>query len=265
MVSRTVKRAVTAYWYPENNFGDQLTPELLRSYGLLPLFTPTFENCEIASVGSILEVVPGDFNGAILGSGFLLPTTQKEFPRAKILSVRGKLTAQKLSLPDTVRLGDPGILVDRIYKKSIAETQKKYTLGFVPHYKDKNFAALNELAIRFPKDICIIDVCRSPVDVVADIASCRNIMSSSLHGLVVADSLGIPSCPVHLSERLRGGIFKFRDYYSVYELEPVFHRINGNESVNELCDLIVPMNSEKVTDVKKEVHLAFCKFGELRK
>jgi len=45
---------------------------------------------------------------------------------------------------------------------------------------------------------------------------CRTIVSSSLHGLVVADSLGIPNMRMICSDRIRGGDYKYDDYYSAF-------------------------------------------------
>jgi hypothetical protein len=64
-------------------------------------------------------------------------------------------------------------------------------------------------------DLKIIDPRRYPGDVIQDIAECEYIASSSLHGLIVADSLGIPCVRILLSEGIiLGGDFKFNDYYS---------------------------------------------------
>ena len=60
----------------------------------------------------------------------------------------------------------------------------------------------------------VIDVNRPPFDVVRDISTCEAIVSSSLHGLIVADALEIPNVRVSFHGRLKGGDFKFEDYAS---------------------------------------------------
>ena len=48
------------------------------------------------------------------------------------------------------------------------------------------------------------------------------VLSSSLHGLVAADSFGVPNRHIVLSHKPKGDGFKFDDYYSAYGVE---HRI----------------------------------------
>jgi pyruvyltransferase len=43
---------------------------------------------------------------------------------------------------------------------------------------------------------------------------CKIVLSSSLHGLVLADSFQIPNKRIVLSNNIIGGDFKFKDYYS---------------------------------------------------
>lgn len=50
---------------------------------------------------------------------------------------------------------------------------------------------------------------------VGQIARCRAVLSTSLHGLVVADSFGIPVVWFELEPALWGKDFKFLDYESV--------------------------------------------------
>lgn len=71
-------------------------------------------------------------------------------------------------------------------------------------------------------DSVIIDLGNKPIDVVKEIASCETILSSSLHGLIVADSFHIPNKHILLypyGERMLGDGFKFADYYSSYGLK----------------------------------------------
>jgi len=50
-----------------------------------------------------------------------------------------------------------------------------------------------------------------PLEVVRQIGSCKRIVTSSLHGMIVADAFGIPR-RVEICNKLDGGTFKFRDY-----------------------------------------------------
>lgn len=72
---------------------------------------------------------------------------------------------------------------------------------------------------KYPNDILLIDVDRSANEVVHDIARCNMIASSSLHGLIVADSLGLPSIWLKLSDDVAGDGFKFHDYSSALDTE----------------------------------------------
>lgn len=66
----------------------------------------------------------------------------------------------------------------------------------------------------------VIDFEADPLSVLMRIAECETILSSALHGLIVADSLGIPNMWSTASGRLLGGEYKFHDYYSVFGTAP---------------------------------------------
>ncbi|WP_156383835.1 hypothetical protein [Methylobacterium sp. Leaf456] len=46
------------------------------------------------------------------------------------------------------------------------------------------------------------------------VLSCRRILSSSLHGLILAHAYGIPATWLKISDRPLGDDFKFRDYWA---------------------------------------------------
>ena len=74
-----------------------------------------------------------------------------------------------------------------------------------------------------------------PNEVIDKICSCENIISSSLHGLVISDSYNIPNCLFVSRESMLAihhnqGAFKFKDYYSVFYQE---HRANSDFYFNK--------------------------------
>ena len=49
------------------------------------------------------------------------------------------------------------------------------------------------------------------------IASCEVVLSQSLHGLIVADALGVPNVWIAPTGDMVGGRFKFDDYFSTLD------------------------------------------------
>lgn len=225
------KNKITAYWSRGIiNFGDLITPLLLKKYGFTTFYAP-IEQAQVLSTGSILNSVPENYSGHIVGSG-LIKNTVLHFSKAKIWAVRGELTRQRIDAPKNIVLGDPGLLSYKLIKK---RQNKSYTLGLIPHYVDKKDARILMIQKKYKSDVLVIDVMRKPLDVITDIDKCDFILSSSLHGLIVADSLGIPTSWIHLSNKIMGKGFKFYDYYSaIGERKNILYFLNGSESLTQL-------------------------------
>src|SRR5690606_12530587 len=122
----------------------------------------------------------------ILGSGLISGKSFKRFPSATILALRGECTRNLLHAPGDIVLGDPGLLLVQMLQRM---PPRKYLIGIVPHYKDKQNHIVERICVRYPSYVKYIDVQRHPVAVLHDIAQCEVILSSSLHGLVVADAI----------------------------------------------------------------------------
>jgi pyruvyltransferase len=168
--------------------------------------------------GSVLHFA---FNEDVVwGAGVRDPTAPHFFQSLDVCAVRGKMTEEFLQargIRCTGVCGDPGILVGDLFPE-VRGCTRDVELGVIPHYSDfEKFARIyNE-----SENIEVIDPRRKAQDVIADIARCGLIVSSSLHGLIVADALGIPSkwaMPSKAESK-----FKYLDYYSIGENVPVCH------------------------------------------
>lgn len=185
------------------NFGDQLGPILLRHYGI-PVEWAKPADAEIIAVGSILSKVPGGWRGIVLGTGFIRRGMTKDLSRARVLAVRGALTRRAANLAPDLPLGDLGILVSDLPRAESAHARAVA----VPHYVD------HELAARHP-DARLVPITSEPAAILGAIAAAEIVYTSSLHGLIAADALGVPAV-LEPHELVHGGLFKFRDYASAF-------------------------------------------------
>jgi hypothetical protein len=208
------------FWYPcgrrHGNFGDMLTPLLLDYFNVSYEWAPV-ERAELVGIGSLCEKIPASFKGVIWTSGNLVGGHRNQFPEAHVVALRGRLTQERTrcSESDSVLLGDGGLLCHLL----ASPARKRYKLGFIPHYVDHDHKILKEIA-GSSAEICVIDICEEAHSVIRRVAQCDNILSSSLHGLVLADSLGIPNRWLEAFGEVIGAGFKFRDYYSAFGIGP---------------------------------------------
>jgi hypothetical protein len=207
-------KVTTAYWWSEvPNFGDGLAPLLLERFADIKVEWGTISHSKVASVGSILEHIPPLWDGVILGSGRLKENSSLHLQQmtsgitAKILALRGPLTAKYI--PGTYALGDPGLLADEL----VGLQEKVWDLGIIPHFSDKILVAKYKALIPDKHSVRVIHTSQDPLTVLREIGSCRRIVTSSLHGMIVADAFGIPGKLEYTKAMDKdGGDFKFRDY-----------------------------------------------------
>lgn len=158
----------------------------------------------------------GDEESTIWGSGIIDENNTISYIPKEVLAVRGSLTRDVLlrnGIDCPAVFGDPALLLPLIYCPKIK--CKLYKYGIIPHYIDFDLPHVQQFMKEHP-DILFIKFkgYSNLKDVIDKILSCENIISSSLHGLIVSDAYGIPNIMVKFSNRIMGGEFKYKDYFS---------------------------------------------------
>ena len=204
---------------PEN-YGDALMTPLLRTlFDIEPEYVP-MDKAELIGVGSILDSYHRGRSTwqrlinswprrdlHVWGSGFMNVGGKPWWPqRVHIHAVRGPLSREKVGLP-IIPLGDPALLLPAIWAKPRTEIE----VAVVPH-----FATYREFLDRYktslPRHWQIVDLLGDPELITKQIACAEIVVSSSLHGLIVADAYNVPAIRLSGGRRIKGDGFKYRDY-----------------------------------------------------
>ena len=239
------EKVLLKYYDHENNWGDSVNPYLFEKItgkkAISSNVIYNFLNKDVVlGVGSIIV---GDLsNYVIWGSGIMWENIRLLKKPKEVLALRGLKTLKKIQEVGGNRdvFGDPVLLFPDFY--SDKDIPKKYKYGIVPHFKDKNKIGVQKIISLNDPEIKIIDIQNGIEEFVIDVLSCENILSSSLHGLILAEAYGIPTCRLIFSEEMRGGDFKFFDYYSgvgIKEMETVFIHddISNLKTIFSKCSL----------------------------
>ncbi len=224
------------YFRGKHNFGDVINPLLFEklSSKKTSWVEPEFYNKEnYVAIGSVLEFATSD--SIVWGSGFISKDGKMHGVPKQICAIRGPLTREillKNNIEAPEVYGDPALLLPKIYNPSIA---KKYKLGIVPHYVDKDNEWL-KIIIKDNPEVIILNIQEpDPYKFIDDLLSCEKIASSSLHGIIVADAYAIPSIWIEFSNKLTGGGFKFLDYFASVKREDTKPlSITKNTNLDEL-------------------------------
>ena len=248
-------QTIQAFWPTgpkPGNMGDLLTPLLVKwMAGVTPTWTPATAVGTHLVVGSVIKFAAR--HARVWGTGAMW-YGDKPSPDASYFAVRGPLTRQVVlaaggSCPEIY--GDPALLLPLFHN---APVTKQYRLGIVPHYVDYNAA---KLAWNLLPNTFVINILRSdPLQVIDEIRRCEYIVSSSLHGLIVAQAYGIPAVAIGtLAGKLSGDGIKFRDYLlstGQPVVDPV--KVSGQETESDL----ISMTREAALEIDLDLLLDAC-------
>lgn len=245
-----VKKVNLIYW-DKANFGDALNPFLIEELSGLPvqhkdielsfkdrlllllksILTFRFSDCRriifpgqttIVAIGSIIHWAHK--RSVIWGAGFM--NHDNCYRGGEVVAVRGKLTEAKLESQGIKACGvygDAALLLPLWL--SGKSDEKKYELGIVPHWSE-----VDAFKSAYGDRYFIIDLRTKDIPkIVSEINQCSYILSTSLHGIIVAHAYGIPALWIKEGYIETDG-FKFHDYFSSVDI-PLY---DGFEHIADL-------------------------------
>ncbi len=205
------KKVNLEYFDSVQNLGDTLSPiicEWMISKKNLSFEASVNKTYHLMAVGSILGG-NGFFDAVVWGSGIKsfdqIATLgkRKYIQKLDIRAVRGPITRTALiacgyKCPEVY--GDPAVLMPFIYNPT---KEKTYETGVILHYSQdlKVSDSIKSINIRTDNYKEFID----------DICSCKKIISSSLHGIILAEAYGVPA--VFLGTDRDYEMLKYYDWY----------------------------------------------------
>lgn len=188
------------------NLGDVLTPYILNFFDIPYTFVKKHYEADMLFIGSIAR--RANSKTTVVGSG-IIDSGDRLNPEAKWNLVRGPLTRDRIiKLGGTCleSYGDPALITPLLCN----ESKKEHDIGFIPHHI--NYSQVKE-SLNDEFVVQLRHLHRSPLDTVKEITKCRKVISSSLHGIIIAHAYGIPAAWVESENKLKGDDVKFQDYF----------------------------------------------------
>ena len=204
------------YWSDEVNVGDILSNCVYRWMLEQKQCDPdhhTDKTIHFLAIGSIIGMKP--FDAVIWGSGIHTIESINSIYRNRkmvnydIRAVRGPITKKVLESSgypcQKAVCGDPAILMPKIYTPAC--TEKKYPCSVIMHLNtpDKgNYGRSYH---------CISVNTKNHQQFIDEIVASERIISSSLHGIILAETYGIPAVFLNENGLMNKEIMKYFDWY----------------------------------------------------
>lgn len=245
-----MKKIRLVYWN-ELNLGDLLSPYIVNKLSGLPvkykdfyflgikgqigllidflkgrrtikeiMKTLFFFEKNLLAVGSIMAL--GNKKSIVWGSGFM--NWNESFRGGKVLAVRGELTNDKLiamGFRACNVFGDPALLLPLIVSPA---KNKVRDVVIIPHWKE-----VESFKKKYGERYNVLDIRTADIEnFISELTSCRYVLSTSLHGIILSHAYGIPALWIKKGYIDTDG-FKFHDYFSSVDI-PFYDGIENFDS-----------------------------------
>jgi pyruvyltransferase len=241
-----VKEGIPLFYWHENaytNFGDYISLKLVERIvgGPVRYFKkkPKVPEKKLLAVGSILFfATQGDIVWGSGVNGRRMNKADYTFTDLDIRAVRGPLTrrfiAENFNIPCPEIYGDPALLFPYFFPEFKRSKDPSLDYLIIPHYSERGLMPKED----FPNMVYPTDPWEEVLEKILD---SKLVISSTLHGLVLAESYGIPARMLRISEN--EPLIKFADYYMgtnrrffkiAYSIEEAI-RLGGEKPFD--CDL----------------------------
>ncbi|MBQ8316307.1 MAG: polysaccharide pyruvyl transferase family protein [Lachnospiraceae bacterium] len=221
------RKRVNLHWFPvcrwsksnriafkiksdKQNLGDWLALpiyEYMTNYYKIQKDKKVRKTKHLYTIGSLIMM--GYQDATVWGSGILYSEPQgyiwkrNTYRSLDVRCVRGPESLRRLKENgidvSSCGIGDPGVLMPLIYQPREYDTKREYAI--IKHMSKKTVLSENEIDIMTNDWEKTID----------EIYNSKLVISSSLHGIILAEAYGIPA--IMLDDIVRNDRFKYNDYY----------------------------------------------------
>lgn len=246
------KNRVNLEWVDNKNLGDALGPVVynwMLARKNLNEDSPAYKTAHLYTCGSLIAA--GDFDAVVWGSGVHVFRNAEKLLFMKgvlnydIRAVRGPLTRRVLiesgyDCPEVY--GDPAIIMPLIYDTE--NTEKKYKVSIIQHYYNKDSDA---------GDCHSINIATTDYkQFIEEIKSSEKVISSSLHGIILAETYGVPAVFLNTGGYVDNALIKYYDWYYSTNRRSVKMAMTVEEAIE-----MEPMPLPELTKMRETLMEAF--------
>lgn len=232
--------------FVKHNWGDDLNKFLFEYVTKRKVYNIPFTSRKIeptkntySLIGSILNFYNLN-NKIVYGSGIIDPDRDVKGVPNKIISVRGPKTRDVLlskGIQCEPNYGDPALLLPLFYK---ANCKKEDTVGLIFNMGTKQANdVIDKLSNRYKLKIISMTKYDTWTDVIDDINSCKFILSESLHGLILAETYGIPNIWIECQDHPMYWEFKFKDYFESIGKDEQILKLQDSFNINDIDKMVI--------------------------